>query len=427
MRYFAYIIHAAVLTLVTSFDVYSSIRNRITFDAVKLKAAPKVTSQQVVVLAPITIPKPAAPAPAPASKAAPKPKSAAIAPAKRLATTSAGSSSSTGPGCYNLLPLNVPQNAIKIGVVANNPYLSYTFVALSSIVKHSKPEEREEPLHFDVIVNELNFYAKKQQDLMLRYSKRMHALYNEDTYKYDIRFMPIPERERECISQFNSYKWPQSIFLKLLFSRIFPYDRYLYLDGDILCVNDIRSLWNVNLGAHCIGACDHGSGEIPIYNGGVQLMDLKQMREYKFADECEELAKSGQREGRGRIVGGKNLYTEEDPVREYTEKHPDFGVFKMDTDRFNMCARFLPRKFWKGDTEAVHKYQWLSNLTIIHYEPYKPWSNNFLREYEDAGRPDCHDLNNPFLKKKWRCNQWALWMWLEHWYKEGWCEFDAVK
>ncbi|GHU14946.1 hypothetical protein FACS189449_12270 [Alphaproteobacteria bacterium] len=225
-------------------------------------------------------------------------------------------------------------------------------------------------------MDEPSFKKENQPDWIQTYSNAMYTKYNKDAYKYEIIYRSIPEEEMQFISQFDTYCWPKSTNLKLSFSRFLPYDRCLYLDADIACTNDIKLLWNTDLGTHCVGSCEHDhllcGREIGVHNGGVMLMDLKKMREYKFTEESAELLKNGKRPGQGRRKMGQwLLYTEEDAFEEYSEKHPDLGILNVDLS-FNMCCYFMPREFLGNNAEAlVEKIpgmnKGLSNLTLIHY------------------------------------------------------------
>lgn len=67
-------------------------------------------------------------------------------------------------------------------------------------------------------------------------------------------------------------------------------NRTLYLDVDIICEGDLRPLWNIDLGDNIVAAVSEGIagedkkrkiglvGEVPYFNAGVLVLDLRRMR-----------------------------------------------------------------------------------------------------------------------------------------------------
>ncbi|MDR2075123.1 MAG: hypothetical protein LBP31_02780, partial [Holosporales bacterium] len=228
--------------------------------------------------------------------------------------------------------------------VADEKYLPYTYTSLVSILDNSKPEERDEPIRFTIILDEMEFDGILDDDI----TKSTNALFfkfNRDTYKYDIEYIPIPDEERRRINQFNSYWWPKSIFLKLFLGNFLPYDKCLYLDGDTICVNNIKKLWNIDLEGHCFGACDHNVryGKL-CYNAGLILMNLEKMRKVGFASMIEKLVVTGQKTERNlSLTFGR--YVEETALIEYSlaHKHTNAGVLDLDFGH-NVCVSALPMR-----------------------------------------------------------------------------------
>ena len=67
-------------------------------------------------------------------------------------------------------------------------------------------------------------------------------------------------------------------------------DRTIYMDVDIICVGDLRPLWNMDLGGNIVAAVSEGkcgeckkallgiTGDAPYFNAGVMVFDLETMR-----------------------------------------------------------------------------------------------------------------------------------------------------
>lgn len=92
-------------------------------------------------------------------------------------------------------------------------------------------------------------------------------------------------------------RWPESIYYRLLAHNYLPdrLSRILYLDADILVINDLSSLYDINMQDHMYVASQHSVFQLftdninklrlqndemdGYYNSGVILMDLDKKRE----------------------------------------------------------------------------------------------------------------------------------------------------
>ncbi|MDR2075103.1 MAG: hypothetical protein LBP31_02675 [Holosporales bacterium] len=314
---------------------------------------------------------------------------------------------------WNRLKTYDQSKIINIVYFADEKYLPYTYTSLVSILDNSKLRERKEPIRFTIVLDEIEFKGTLNDDTT-RSTNALFLLFNRDTYKYDIEYIPIPDRERERINQFNSYNWPKNVFLKLFVSNFLTYDRCIYLDGDTVCVNDIRELWNIDLKNACIGGCKEpfvSKINHPYYNGGVWLFDLKKMRAVDFANEIKTMTHKGQKRSK--------FYTEEAGLRDYGKEH---GIVSMDC-RFNMPPLAIPNEFhpnasshdwaFKNNNSSVLTRESVINLTIMHYyyQP-KPW--DCVQQYEAARCPSYESTENNFWKTTWKHNPWSFWVWYKY-------------
>lgn len=93
-----------------------------------------------------------------------------------------------------------------------------------------------------------------------------------------------------------SERWPESIYYRLLAHELLPktLDKILYLDADILCVNNLLPLYNQDIDSYLYAAASHtrlevtdtinrlrlGNQELDSYfNSGVLLMNLVNIRQ----------------------------------------------------------------------------------------------------------------------------------------------------
>ena len=122
---------------------------------------------------------------------------------------------------------------------------------------------------------------RKVKALEATYPNCRVAFHKIDASRFD-RFQ-IPA-ELEHVTQETYYRY-------ILPEVLADEDRTIYSDVDVLCVGDLRPLWNIDLQGNLIGAVSEGEagdfkkrrldleGEAPYFNAGLQVIDLKTMRE----------------------------------------------------------------------------------------------------------------------------------------------------
>ena len=113
--------------------------------------------------------------------------------------------------------------------------------------------------------------------------------------------------EKDLLNNFSIKKSGNRIsiatYYRCLLSRILPVniDKILYMDCDIVVLNDISEFWNTDITQYAIGCIeDIGSDEEEYYsrlqydkkysyfNAGVLLINLKYWREHKIDEMCEQ-------------------------------------------------------------------------------------------------------------------------------------------
>jgi lipopolysaccharide biosynthesis glycosyltransferase len=266
---------------------------------------------------------------------------------------------------------------------------------------------------------------------MRRSTNALFLEFNRDIYRYDIEYIPIPDRERERINQFEtacylsnsmfpklffsnspppettSY-WPKNIFLKLFFSNFFSYERCIYLDGDTVCVNNIRRLWNIDLGEHCFAGLVRQSNSFWVINAGCLLYDLQKMKNVSFASEIEEILKQNQKNPSHHTEA-----LEEHALYAYSAKHGHYVI----GPEFNMGKDVVPYEF----NEVIEKDN--KHPTIVHYYG-RPKPPEIIKRYEKVNCPDYKNLQHPFWKSYWKYSPWAFWVWCKYYKK--YCEIKDL-
>lgn len=106
----------------------------------------------------------------------------------------------------------------------------------------------------------------------------------------------------EITANFDFYvpkQWPLPTLYRLTADSVLSsLDKIIYLDIDTLVYQDIRSLWEIDLGDNYLGACwgmdvnrnlgvlDPDKKVKEYFNAGVLLMNLKKMREDSIGQKC---------------------------------------------------------------------------------------------------------------------------------------------
>lgn len=173
---------------------------------------------------------------------------------------------------------------VHVLLCANANYLQHVAVCLASLLANNAA------LFFDIVfvgrAGEVIDEAKLRKSLARFPNQRL-------TVK---AFTPPPERLLPLNARAH---YSLDTWTRLWVADFFPpeADRVLYLDGDIVVIGEIASLWYADLGGALLGAVDipgsqagiirHGMrAEDGYFNAGVLLIDLAQWRETHAMDEA---------------------------------------------------------------------------------------------------------------------------------------------
>ena len=118
-----------------------------------------------------------------------------------------------------------------------------------------------------------------------------------DRYNREITFFPIDNLKDRLGFDFDTGGWNEVILARLLVGSLLPPDveRVIYLDGDTIVIGDLQALWETDMGGKPLGAsieptANHarkaslGLSELPYFNSGVLLIDLKVWRQQNTAE-----------------------------------------------------------------------------------------------------------------------------------------------
>ena len=176
---------------------------------------------------------------------------------------------------------------ISISFSVSDNYSQHLAVVLTSVLVNN-PSAR-----FVFHVLHRNISAENQsriRELERKYPNCEVAFHLIDASRFD-RF-PIPP-ELEHVTQEMYYRY-------ILPDVLANEDRTIYSDVDVLCVGDLRPLWELDLKNNLLAAVSEGEagefkkrlmgleGEAPYYYSGLLVMDLAAMRAGGYADRLME-------------------------------------------------------------------------------------------------------------------------------------------
>lgn len=174
------------------------------------------------------------------------------------------------------------QKEINIVIAADRKYYTQALAAICSILCHHKTGGINlYLLHFDLTCKELAQFRKLKEV--------------GDFIFHDIRI------DDNFFSEWPAMRWSPSIYLRLMIPKLFPdCEKVLYLDSDILVLDDIEKLWNIDLNGKTCAAClaavkdEHRkrlefSKDMSYFNSGVMMFNAKKMHDDNAITKCIEL------------------------------------------------------------------------------------------------------------------------------------------
>ncbi|WP_196593525.1 glycosyltransferase family 8 protein [Pectinatus sottacetonis] len=177
-------------------------------------------------------------------------------------------------------------NVIHIALGVNNKYFPYAGVLMTSILLNSFKEHIVFHVAFSEKPSKIN---KEKKD-------KFNLIYNNaNIIIYDLseQIDKLPN-----LSIYTSKRFDKSILLRILLPDVIDKDikKLLYLDADILCIGNIKELWQIDIENFILGACPykkkHGPEQIKrlglntnlYFNSGVLLINMEKWRVKNITD-----------------------------------------------------------------------------------------------------------------------------------------------
>lgn len=275
--------------------------------------------------------------------------------------------------CVSITPA-FEKNTIPIVLAADDKYVPYVTVMLRSLIINASKD-----YNYDIIVLNSNITQSSQKKL-----KSEFVCENN----FSIRFFNVAALLKNR-SLFVHRHFTQEIYYRLLMQDIMiQYDKVIYLDSDLIVLDDISKLYNLDIGnsyvaavadvdfAGCYNGVDPGRKEYfakklrmdspyHYFNSGVLVMNLQQFRMNFTTKQIFDMAESKEW-----------LFPDQDVLNVLCENH----VFYLDM-AWNVMMNWKDNSSCRIETakRAPHdKYQdYLhsrENVKIAHFAGFqKPW------------------------------------------------------
>ena len=129
---------------------------------------------------------------------------------------------------------------VPVFFAVDDTYAPYLSVALRSLIEHSSPSYQ---YHIHILIDTLSDETQKK-------------LLSMQTKNVCINFVPVREKLARYMGKLHLRDYyTQATYYRFVISELFPeYDRCLYLDCDILVLNDVAKLYEAELGDALLGA-----------------------------------------------------------------------------------------------------------------------------------------------------------------------------
>lgn len=177
---------------------------------------------------------------------------------------------------------------IPVFFAVDNGYIPFLGVALKSLIDNTSKENKYAIKILYTSVTEEN-------------KKRIKKYEQENV---TIEFVDLNKQLNEIKEKLYTRNYfSNTTYYRLFIPELYPeYDKVVYIDSDTICLSDIANLYNIDMGDNLIAAVPDGAVQAidvfkdyvervvgvadynKYFNAGVIVMNLKELREYKFQE-----------------------------------------------------------------------------------------------------------------------------------------------
>lgn len=276
------------------------------------------------------------------------------------------------------------KQTVPVFFACNDKYVPYLDVAIISLAAHAS---NDNDYRITVLKNDI---TAEHMDILKKHEKS-----NVTIDFYDVSEMLEPIKEKLP----NMFYFGTAAFFRLFIETAFPqYDKAVYLDSDVILLNDVAKLYETELGRDLVGAVYEQNTDrspmfteyveniigIPYYtyfNSGVMVMNLKEFRKYhvlqrflNMRDKYDFDCLAPDQEYLNVICYGRVKYL---PTgwNKHSFPEPPEGPL-------NLCHYALSNKPWHYEDTINGEYFW----EYAKYSEFYPALREGLKNYGEADR-----------------------------------------
>ena len=296
--------------------------------------------------------------------------------------------------------MNKKLNDIPVFFAVDDTYIPFLAVSLQSLIDNSSEENK-------YIIKVL--YTKVSEENKLKIKKY-------EKQNVEIEFVDLNKQLKEVQGKLYTRNYfSNTTYFRLFIPELYPeFDKVLYLDSDTAILADVADLYNEEIGDNLVAAIPDGAVQtIEIFqeyvekvvgvadynnyfNAGILLMNLKELRKYKFQEKFLYLLEKVKYEVaqdqdylnrlcKGRVKLLDDLWNKM-PIMGISDKKPNIIHFNLG---------FKP---WHFDDIPYQEYFWEYAKKTEFYETIKEVRKNYTEE--DKERDDSSSAKLIELAKK---------------------------
>ena len=296
--------------------------------------------------------------------------------------------------------MNKSLKEIPIFFAVDDTYIPFLAVSLQSLISNSSKENK-------YLIKIL--YINVSEENMLKIKK-----FEKENIK--IEFININnqlEKVQEKLYTRNYFS--KTTYFRLFIPELYPqYDKVLYIDSDTIILEDIAELYNEEIGNNLVAGIPDGAVQtIEIFqeyvekvvgvvdynnyfNAGILLMNLKELRKYKFQEKFLYLLEkvkfevAQDQDYLNRLCKGRVKLLDDS-----WNKMPIMGISDKKVKIIHYNLGFKP---WHFDNIPYQEYFWKYAKETEFYEKIKEFRKNYTEE--DKERDDASSAKLMELAKK---------------------------
>lgn len=263
---------------------------------------------------------------------------------------------------------------IPIAFSTNNKFAAFTSVAIESIIQNSNINNEYDIYVFHTRLSDSNI--KKLESIKAKNVKveclNITSYINLDDF-------------------YETKDYTYEIYYRYYASYILKYDKIIYLDSDIIVIDDIANLFNENIENHSIAAItdfEHYMHPKNLdFNSGVMIINSKRFEENKIREKCIELIKK--RKFKLPDQEALNIICKNDTYRLLPKYNFQLGIaycykFKKKVKRKKYKKIFFDKQqiiHFTGITKPTNNIFSKYSKEFWQYAKYSPYYETLLNQY----------------------------------------------